>query len=267
MTTNQSNAQNQATNQNEAVESEKAKKQAASSVTRAMRVFVEERLSSADGQAFFNRIVQDNGYGEEELRRMFMESVDRQEALDERDDHLKEALANVTMRQIRNTAIGLGAGFESKRSALRHIVEARYEFDAAKRGAIDEYIEKNLSMSALTDCVRSEAKRMRMLQKALPGMNRKEIESNRREHTNELEKVFAGKHLSDEQRAAALNLLNRENVRPEDLRSIMGLFTELEEKQLLVKLFIPQVSLDDLETAGVLTHSQVRESIRKSISH
>lgn len=60
-------------------------------------------------------------------------------------------------------------------------------------------------------------------------------------------------------------LLSSSHVSEQDVDAILPLFGKLEEKQLLIKFFLPTITLADLEEMGILNKQQVHAYIRKCI--
>lgn len=265
------NSQNTTTNVKDEVteqrEASKRKREAGSTTTRAVRSFVHESLTNpSTGVDFFNRVM---GASSDDKKKAivanFQASISGNRELDEQSDELKQALENVTFLQIRNVTIALDVGYESRRATTERIINNRYRFSSAEQKKIRNEIQ-NLSVIELDGVVKNEAKRVKFLKRTLPGKTFTDIEKDREEYSEQIEKAFGGKHLTDEQRKAGVELLTRESVHPHAVRSFIHLFPSLEEKQLLIQLLLPQTSLSDLEDAGVLSHHQVQTALRKSLT-
>ena len=261
MTNNtQNTAQNIVAEQHE---QSKQQRLAASLTERAIRSFVAQRIADPKhGAAFFNRVTQ-NGCNELELHRDFMKHVDREAEFSERSDAFSQALKKVNMRQFFNFTVSVGAGFENNRRVLKSIISTRYSFGDAVMHGIFSDIETQLSLETLTSTIQSESKRMQYLRRFVSS---KDLIAHERDSVEELEHAFAGKSLTEHQKNVMLRLMTSSSVRPDEVNAIMGLFSSTEEKQLLIKLFLPHVSLADLEKAGIISHHQVVESIELSIT-
>ena len=81
----------------------------------------------------------------------------------------------------------------------------------------------------------------------------------------QIEKVLVGKTLTEEQKESMEKVFASPIIAKENLQDVLDLFSTLEEKQLIIKFFLPSVTLADLQEAGVLSPNQVRETIRKTI--
>lgn len=242
----------------EAVNAQNPKKADESMTTRAVRQFIEHKFLGADGGNNFNEITFNKGNG---LSDDFLKFVASKPEFDEQSDIQKEAFKNVANKQFLRETWSIGAGFESKRYALKHIISLKYEFTDGVQGEIEGKIN-NLSLNALDGCVRSEFKRRELLKTI---MDKQEIITHKRESVHELDTVFVGKNLTDEQREAALSLMVKNNMHPDDVRSIIHLFKSPEERQLLIKLFIPYISLGELENIGVISYNQAIDAIVDNI--
>lgn len=118
---------------------------------------------------------------------------------------------------------------------------------------------EKLSREELTILVRSESKREKFLKNIFPG------------HTlpyrSEKEQVIAlfGKNtLSATEEEVVINLLVKRHVDPLDVKESLAQFNP-EQKQILLKIFLPTVTLGQLGDMGVLTKAQVRSAVHESI--
>jgi hypothetical protein len=192
------------------------------------------------------------------LESEFLEFISRDRAFDEQSKEQQEAFKAVTSARFLRETIALGAAFTSKRKALEHVINRGYSFTGTETKMIQDAYE-SLTRDELTTLIQSESKREKFLKnlfpnKTLPYKSAKE----------QIDVVFGHNNLTQDQEERVMKLLTENYVDPLQVQEILPLF-DGNQKQLLLKIFLPTVTLGELRDMGVLTHAQMRGAVQQSI--
>lgn len=240
----------------EAVNTQKVKKADESMTTRAIKWFIEKKLSL--GGDVFNQMMKSKCHG---LEAEFATYIAQNRDFDSQSKEQQESFKAVTSAQFLRETIAIGAAFTSKRQALEHVISRNYDFSAPEMKKIRTKYE-SLSQQELTTYVQSEMKRDKFLKNIFPGKTLPY-----RSETEQINAVFGHNTLNAAQEEQVLKLLTARHVDPYDVQEALPLFKTEKQKQLLLKIFLPTVTLGALAYMGVLTHAQVKAAIYQSIEH
>lgn len=192
------------------------------------------------------------------LETEFLDFIAKNRDFDEQSKEQQEAFRAVTSVQFLRETIALGAAFTSKRKALEYMIAREYDFPASETKKIQSEYE-NLSRDELTTLVQSESKREKFLKnlfpkKTLPYKSKKD----------QIITIFGKNTLSPLQEEQVLKLLVQRYIDPQEVQESLSLFDDT-QKQLLLKTFLPTVTLGQLRDMRVLTKTQVKSVIYQSI--
>lgn len=116
-----------------------------------------------------------------------------------------------------------------------------------------------LSLDDLDWIIGSQLERERWL-KGMPN-----LQLVRRDISQEISRIFDRITLSPAQVETARKLITQPYVTEEDIGDALALFPNLASKQLLIKAFLPTISLGDLKRMKVLNKTQVRTAIEETL--
>lgn len=159
--------------------------------------------------------------------------------------------------------VRIGAGMESKRDTLVKILDREFNLtDAQKKSIISEI--QTLSLADLTKHLNYRTTRKGFIEQVFP---KQATQPTEQDFGKQFERVFAKKNitLNENQKEGVARLFVSSHVSEHDVEAILPLFTKLEEKQLLIKYFLPTITLAELEEMGILTKPQVHAYIRKCV--
>lgn len=236
------------------------KKTDPSLTTRAIRQFIEYKLHGADGGKNLNEIVFNKGNG---LSEDFLSFLTTKPEFDEVSDDQRKSFKNVNSAQFLRETIGIGVGFESKRRALEKVIEREFTLTSAQKDIAVSAI-KTLSLTELTKYVNNQASRKGFITETFP---KKAEQPQEQDFRRQLESIFERKtvHLDEDQKQSVSRILVSPHVSEQDIEGILPFFGNLEDKQLLVKYFLPTVTLAELADMGIVTKQEVHSYILNSI--
>ena len=218
--------------------------------------FIETKVTSQGGVKFYNQAKSSNGNLLGEFL-MYWKSRDEWNNLTKDEKATLESLEKtVFLKEI----VRIGAGFESKRSAILYIIGRDYDFSAIENKKVESEIQE-LYTNELNNLVQSENLREKFLKGLFPKKNLPH-----REQEAKIDFVFSPNHLNEKQRESILALLVKSHVDESDVTSALPLFTHSTDQKLLIKMFLPTITLGQLEGMGVLNKKQVQKAISESIS-
>lgn len=151
-----------------------------------------------------------------------------------------------------------GTAFESKRKALINTLDQEFKLPKSNT-SLKKKIE-TLPLELLGKYLKTKSLRNKFIEEVFP--NETIIEHDMGE---KFEKIFNGKKLSPKQEEVMAKIYLSSDIVENDLDEVLNLFTTLEEKQLIIKFFLPTITLGDLAERIKLSPTQVREVIEKSI--
>ena len=141
----------------EDINAQKPKKADESMTTRAIKQFIEKKLSLSGD--VFDQMIRSKCMG---LESEFIDFVSRDKAFDEQSKEQQESFKAVNSDRFLRETIGLGAAFTSKRKALEYVTNRGYDFtDLEDKKIRDAY--GSLSLYELTSLVQSETRREKFL--------------------------------------------------------------------------------------------------------
>lgn len=237
----------------EQTNTQKPKKADESMTTRAIQGFVEKKLSLSG--SVFNEMMTSRCAG---LESEFIEYTTQNREFDGVSKEQIEAFQAVTSAQFLRETIALGAAFTSKRKALEYVTTRGYSFTSAEMKKVQSEYER-LSRDELTAFVQSESKREKFLKNLFPGKTLPY-----KSEKDQMNMVFGKNTLNPMQEEKVINLLVKRYVDPQEVQEVLSLFDDT-QKQLLLKTFLPTVTLGQLRSMGVLTKAQVRSAVYESI--
>lgn len=231
-----------------------AKKKDPNLAERLVREFLDAKLTGgSEGVGFYNRAKTDHCAGAlDELKIYYRE---RPEGSDPESARTIETIkSDLLYREM----IRIGVTFESKRKTLSDILAREFDLpsDADK---IKKEVEE-LSLDALDKHLKDRNQRRSFIDRVFVGQDVMEHEM-----AEQLKKIVGGKALTPGQQASMERVFVSPRVKQEDLDTVLGLFSTDTEKQLIIKFFLPTVTLQYLWDADVLSEKQVRTAIRQSI--
>ncbi|MDP2103920.1 MAG: hypothetical protein Q8K26_03300, partial [Candidatus Gracilibacteria bacterium] len=238
---------------------EKTQKKADPSLTtQAIRQFIEHKLSSDTGGTNFDIILQNEGNG---LNDEFLKFTDTLPELDDRSDAQMQALKNVTGMQFLRETLRIGAGFESKRKALIGLIESEYESGIETKKLQDTI--HGLSLGDLTHYLRNSTERNKFVKLTFPNksINKKDFLS----FLNGLD--IDGKTLTSDQKQAIIDIRDLNHVDEEQIIDLLKNFNTLEHKQLLIRAFLPTISLGKLIEMKVITKNEAHTAVKEKIQN
>lgn len=152
---------------------------------------------------------------------------------------------------------------ESKRDTLGKVLDREFSLTSAQKQNIDSEI-KTFSLSDLTKYLNYATSRKELIARVFP---KKETQPQEHDLGKQLESLLAKNHvvLDEKQKENISRLLISSHISEQDVEGVLSLFTKLEEKQLLIKYFLPTITLAELEEMGILSKSQVHAYIRKCV--
>jgi len=248
------NAANDSPEKDEQVNTNKKKKIDESMTTRAIRTFVEKKLTL--GGKIFDEMMKSKCTGLETEFATFI--TGNRDFADQPKDQ-QEAFRAVTAAQFLRETISIGVGFTSKRKALKDVVNRGYSFTALELKKVESTYE-TLTTDELGNLLQSESKREKFLKnlfpkKTLPYRSEKE----------QMITIFGKGILGTKQEDYVMKLLVKRYVDPQDVQEALAAFDET-QKQLLLKTFLPTVTLGQLGDMGVLTKAQIKSAVHESIA-
>lgn len=244
---------NTANENTEQVNAQKTKKASESLTTRAIRGFVEKKLSLSGN--IFNEMMVSKCTG---LENEFIEYTTHAREFDGVSKEQQEAFRAVTSAQFLRETIALGVAFTSKRKALEYVTNREYSFTSVEINKIQSEYE-SLSCDELTNLVQSESRREKFLKNLFPGKTLPY-----KSEKDQIIMIFGKNILNPMQEEKVLNLLVKRYVDPQEVQEALPLFDDI-QKQLLLKTFLPTVTLGQLWGMGVLTKAQVQSAVYQSI--
>lgn len=248
------NATNNGPEKDEQVNTSKKKKIDESMTTRAIRTFVEKKLTL--GGKIFDEMMKSKCTG---LETEFTAFITGNRDFADQPKEQQEAFRAVTSAQFLRETVSIGVGFTSKRKAFKDVVNRGYSFTAPELKKVESTYE-TLTTDELANLLQSESKREKFLKnlfpkKTLPYRSEKE----------QMVAIFGKGILGTRQEEYVMNLLVKRYVDPQHVQEALAVFDDT-QKQLLLKTFFPTVTLGQLGDMGVLTKAQIKSAVQESIT-
>lgn len=133
-----------------------------------------------------------------------MRFIASKEKFNEQSNLQKEAFRNVNNLQLLNTALSIGIGFKSKRTALGRLYHDKYDLSRDQLTRLTAENER-LSLDDLTKLLQSESRREMQLQRLFNAVRL-------REDTARVERMFGRRVLNERQQEAVIGLFARNHV-------------------------------------------------------
>lgn len=175
------------------------------------------------------------------------------------DSGARKVIENMEKDYLYREFITTGAAFESKRKALFNTLDQEFNLPKWWAARLKKEIE-TLPLEKLEKYLKTRGQRGEFVKESFP--NETIIEHDMGE---KFEKIFNGKKLSSKQEEAMAKIYLSSSVDEGDLDEVLSLFKTLEEKQLIIKFFLPTITLGDLAERINLSDGQIREIIEQSI--
>ncbi len=248
------NAANNGPEKDEQVNTNKKKKIDESMTTRAIRTFVEKKLTF--GGKVFDEMMKSKCTG---LETEFAAFITGNRDFADQSKEQQEAFRAVTSAQFLRETVSIGVGFTSKRKALKDVVNRGYSFTVPELKKVESTYE-TLTTDELANLLQSESKREKFLKnlfpkKTLPYRSEKE----------QMVAIFGKGILGTRQEEYVMNLLVKRYVDSQHVQEALAAFDDT-QKQLLLKTFLPTVTLGQLGDMGVLTKAQIKSAVHESIT-
>ncbi|NDK19480.1 hypothetical protein GW819_01425 [Candidatus Gracilibacteria bacterium] len=244
----------------EQVNTQKPKKTDESMTTRAIRDFIEHKLLGDDGGKNFNEITSNKGNG---LSEDFLKFLAKKPEFDEQSNEQIESFKSVKNVQFLRETLRIGVGFETKQEALKKIIFDEYEgLDNAMKKDFDNRVD-TMSLANLTYYLRNSSERHKFVKLTLPNTPLKKKDFLAFLDSLEID----GTKLTEEQKHSFLFIQGLNHVDEKDIENLLLLFPEnnLEQKQLLIRAFLPTVSLGDLVRMRIITESEARRVVKEKL--
>lgn len=220
-----------------------------------VREYLSAKLAPGkEGVAFYNNAKQDKCTGAIANFKEYYK--DKKEW---NDSGARKVIENMEKDYLYREFITTGAAFESKRKALFNTLDQEFNLPKWWAARLKKEIE-TLPLEKLEKYLKTRNVRAEFIQKSF--QNETVIEH---DMGKQFEKIFNGKKLSPKQEEAMAKIYLSSSVDEGDLDEALDLFKTLEEKQLIIKFFLPTISLGDLAERINLSDGQVREIIEQSI--
>lgn len=160
-------------------------------------------------------------------------------------------------------AVRIGAGMESKRDTLEKVLDREYNLTDNQKNILISEI-KLFPLADLTKHLNFHTTRKEFMERTFP---KKETQPQELDYLGQFEAVFGKENiiLNEDQKEGVARLLQSPHVSERDVEAILPLFTTPDEKQLLVKYFLPTITLAELEEMGIIDKHQVRLYIQKYV--
>lgn len=219
-----------------------------------VRKFLDAKLTNgAEGVGFYNRAKTDRcATALEELKAYYRELPEGS------DPESARTIETIKSDFLYREMIRIGVTFESKRKTVLEVLSKEFNLpnDTTKlRKEIDK-----LPRERLDTYLRDKTKRRALVNGVFAGQ-----EVFEHDLIAQLEQMLGRKNLTEKQKASMAQVFSSPNIKRQDLDEVLELFSDLEEKQLIIKFFLPSVTLWELREAGVITEEQVQVAIRRSI--
>lgn len=248
---------NAANENTEQINAQKPKKADESLTTRAIRGFIEHRLHGDDGGENFNEIISNKGNG---LSEDFLKFIATKPELHEQSDVQKEAFRNVNSAQFLSESVRIGVGFENKQEALENLLSEEYEGLTLKDIKKCATRIQWLSLDNLTYYLRNSSERHKFITITLP-----EVPLKKKDFLAFLNNIqIKGVNLDEKQKQAIRGLRDLNHIDEDILRDILPKFS-FEQKQLLIRAFLPTVSLWELVRMGLIAETEARKVVADKI--
>ena len=246
---------------NRAVENaEQAKKKQSRNLVREfVTPFVEQGLSGKDGGKFYTEAKKSKG----DIASDFLSYWKSRGEWNNLSGEEKATLESVEKALFLREVIRIGAGVESKRDTLVKLLDREFDISDAQEKSIASEIQ-SLSLADLTKHLNYRTTRKELIAHIFPKKANQPMEydaGKQFETLFEYNKVVLGEN----QKQGIYRLLTSSNVDESDVEAILPLFTKLEEKQLIIKYFLPTITLGELEEMGILNKKQIHAYIRKCV--
>lgn len=221
--------------------------------------FIETKLATDTGAEFYNRAKAIKG-------EIMGDFLTHWKSRDEWNNLSKEEKATIEAFEkelFLKEIVRIGAGMESKRNTLEKLLEREFDISLIQKKSITSEI-LSLSLVDLTKYLSYSTKRKELISHIFP---KKGTEPLSHDMQKQFEALFEKNNmlLNEDQKWGIYRLLTSSYVDESDLEAILPLFQSLEEKQLIIKYFLPTITVGELHEMGILSKHQISEYIRKCI--
>lgn len=231
------NTHNTSTDNTEDQEEKIQKKANQSVTTEAIQLFMKDKLLGANGGKNFDTIIFNKGNG---LSEEFMQFVATKPQFDELSPEQWASLANVNSTQFLREAYSIGAGLRSQQRALMNLYAREYTLDAVQTRNLEATVLQK-SLDELSMFLKSELQRNQLVQRTFG-----EQAPLKKTEEKQIDTLFHGVNLTDEQKESVLRILADTYVSDEEIEGVISLFDgpeHTEHRQVLVKMFLPVTTL------------------------
>lgn len=235
------------------------KKQSRNLVREFVTPFIETKLAADTGAEFYNRAKATKG----EILGDFLaywKSRDEWNNLNKEEKIILESLEKALfLKEI----VRIGAGMESKRDTLGKLLDREFDISENQKKSINSEIQL-LSLGELTRYLSYSMKRKELISHIFPKKGTEPLEY---KIGKQFETLFENNKvaLNEDQKQAIFHLLVSPYADESHIDAILPLFSKLEEKQLIIKYFLPTITVGELQEMGILSKSQVSVYIRKCV--
>lgn len=252
------NAQNGLVHAQEDAEQGK-KKQSRNFVREFVTPFLEEKLSGKDGGQFYLAAKRSKG----NVRSDFLKYWKSRDAWNNLSAPEKNTVEKMEKDLFLRELVRIGTSIESKRDTLEKLFDREFDLSDDQRKNIRSEIQ-SLSTDELAKHLSFGTTRKELIARVFP---KKGTEPLGHDLGRQFEVLFEHNKVSlnEDQKQKIFHLLTAPYVDESHVDEILDLFPKLEEKQLIVKYFLPTVTLGDLQRMGILIKSQVTEYIRQCV--
>lgn len=238
----------------------KKKKTDLSLVDRAIREFIKDRLLGQDWGTNLQNIMVSKWKG---LSKEFLKFTQWHKDFGSASKEQREIFENVPAQRFLQETFEIKTTFESKQWALKHVLQEEYEGISPEMQK--EYFDRvdKLSLSELTHYLRNSLERHKFVNSSLPNAPIK-----KKDFLSFLKDLnIRNSTLTDEQKQAIIDVRDLNHVDEEQVAHLLKLFiwSSLEQKQLLIRAFLPTISLGKLVDMGIIVEAEAYEVIRKKV--
>ncbi|MDD2565615.1 MAG: hypothetical protein PHZ26_02355 [Candidatus Gracilibacteria bacterium] len=232
-------------------------------IKKAIRDFTEMNLLKKGGLNFYNKVKNntDNyrtvGIKDDFLKfKLLNEEFDGFKKIDINND---EELENKFLREV----LIYGIRFENMRKESFKLIKENYEgITNDQENLLIKELEE-LPITELNDILFSQEKRNKFINKIFDKKATRPKEKDYLKFLGDMN--IDGTKLNEEQTKTLKIIKELKYVTQEDITAILPLFPDLKQKQLLIKAFLPVITLQKLIDLGVLEDNNVKSYLKKKI--
>lgn len=153
----------------------------------------------------------------------------------------------------------MGAGFSSKRKSLFDVIAREYDLNNEQKDRLKRSIDTQ-SFDDLSGLLKRRHDRKKFVGKIFRDSVPTEYDMGK-----QFDQILAGKTLTGAQKESVARLVTSSGVAPEDLDNVLLLFPSPTDKQLIIKFFLPTITLGELAKLTDLPSNQVEQAIKVAI--